>query len=98
MFFVTMVLLGIDTMIGAMETVVCYLKDEAKAGFYFFGHKITLSNMKVLLVFGYIIFIFPLTSSAGIHYLIWFDKFTVYIPLAFNILFEIYIFVYQFKL
>jgi solute carrier family 6 amino acid transporter-like protein 5/7/9/14 len=27
LFFVTMVLLGIDTMIGAMESIVCYLKD-----------------------------------------------------------------------
>jgi hypothetical protein len=54
--------------------------------------------MKILLAFAYIIFIFPLTSNAGIHYLIWFDKFTVYIPLALNVLFEVYIFVYQFKL
>lgn len=85
-------------MIGAMETIVCYLKDEVKAGMRVFGHKLTLGNIKVLLALGYIVFIFPLTSSAGIHYLLWFDKFSVYIPLAFNILFEIYIFVYQFSL
>jgi hypothetical protein len=92
-----MVLLGIDTMIGGMESVVCYLKDEAKAKLKIFGVKIKFSHMKMALGCSYILFIFPLTSNAGIHYLLWFDRFSVYIPLAVNILVEIYVFVYLFK-
>ena len=53
--------------------------------------------MKIGLCCSYVLFIFPLTSNAGIHYLIWFDRFMVYIPLAVNILIEIYVFVYFFK-
>lgn len=53
--------------------------------------------MKIALCLSYILFIFPLTSHAGIHYLLWFDRFCVYIPLAVNIIVEIYVFVYVFK-
>jgi hypothetical protein len=91
-----MVLLGIDTMIGAMETVVCYLKDEVKANTKFFGRKVSLGTIKIALALAYVIFIFPLTSNAGIYYMLWFDKFSVYIPLAVNVLFEVYLFVYRF--
>jgi len=52
--------------------------------------------MKIVLACSYIIFVFPLTSNAGIHYLLWFDRFSVYIPLALGILVEIYMFVYKF--
>ena len=92
-----MVLLGIDTMIGGMEAIICYMKDEAKAHLTVFGYKPSFKQMKIALICGYVIFIFPLTSSAGIHYLLWFDQFSVYIPLALNILIEIYLFVYYFK-
>jgi hypothetical protein len=62
-----------------------------------FGRKVSLGTVKIALAFAYVIFIFPLTSNAGIHYLLWFDKFLVYIPLAVNVLFEVYVFVYQFE-
>jgi len=92
-----MVLLGIDSMIGGMESIVVYLKDEIKAKLRIFGYRPSFGQIKIALAFSYIIFVFFLTSNAGIYYMVFFDRFSAYIPLSFNVLLEIYIFVYIFR-
>lgn len=85
-FFVTMVFLGIDSEFGYIETCYCYFKDEAQENgngmIRILGRDYDPHNVKIFFVSAIMIFCPFVTSSAGIHYLEFFDRFVATVPLS----------------
>jgi SNF family Na+-dependent transporter len=97
-FFITMVLLGIDSLFGMIEGIYTYLRDEFKQG------SVELLNIDISLTTGkYMVLLLimvgcpSLTSHAGIYYLEFYDHFISSIPFLLAGIVEIYVFVYLFK-
>ena len=95
LYFDALVFLGIDTEFGYLETLFCYIKDEAKGGVVsIYGWELSLEKAKIGIVLLVLVVFGPfLTSSAGLYYLKFFDDFVPTIPLSLCAVIEYYIFV-----
>jgi SNF family Na+-dependent transporter len=94
-FFLAMVLLGIDSQFGMMEALYCYVRDELKnRELSLLGVKIDAKRGQVLMLMLICIGCPTLSSHAGIYYLEFYDFFLSNIPFTAWVLTELYFFVH----
>ena len=95
-FFLAMILLGIDSQFGFIESILCYVRNEVKEqggsirAWRFNLTYAVLEKLTFLLIFIFSPFV---TSSAGIYYLSFFDRFGLGVPLPLGALIQYCLFV-----
>jgi SNF family Na+-dependent transporter len=94
-----LVLLGIDSMFGFLESMVDSVEEEYREqGLVVCGVEVPFEKIKPGAVFVIALTMPLFCSYAGIYYLQFFDRFVPSIGLPFGALLELYVFVYLFPL